>query len=602
MAARNISKNHNIMSIFKYNDDEALGKVRSVDTAVVVVHVGDVERLRKLQVNRLAVLQSSRPGQHLIGIIQKITRNAAEAKEAGVVDDDELTSAPELNLVRIALIGTMVDKIGAQSNVFLRTLETVPEIEANCFAVEGEVLTNFMRVIANIASDGERLSLGHYTLDDKAEAFLNGNKFFQRHAIVVGSTGSGKSWTTARILECMAGLPNANSIVFDIHGEYRPLKGDGIRHLRIAGPKDLDLKKGLKDGVLFLPYWLLAYEAMVSMFVDRTDQNAPNQAMLMSRTIIEAKRSYLAKGDHKDVLENFTIDSPIPFSIAEVIDRLEKLDAEMIPGSRGEKQGPFHGKLSRLVERLQNKQTDRRLGFLFQAPEETMKFEWLDKLVSVLVAGTKDQQDSIGGVKIVDFSEVPSDMLPLIISLVARLVFSIQQWTVSEARHPIALFCDEAHLYIPERQSSSAGEAFAVSAFERIAKEGRKYGVGLVVISQRPSEVNRTVLSQCNNLVAMRLTNGDDQAVVRRLLPDSLGGFSELLPVLDTGEALVVGDASLLPTRVRIQKPSHEPNSGTVPFWDRWSNDKKVANISGAVNSWRKQAIQTPTVKAKTVK
>lgn len=585
------------MSIFKYIDTDALGRVKSVDTAIVIVHVADVERLRKLQVNRLAVLQSSRPGQHLIGIIQKITRNAVEAKEIGEVEGDEgdLKVESELNLVRITLIGTMVDRRGTDSNVFLRTLETVPEIDANCFAVEGDALTNFMRVIANVATDGERLSLGHYTLDDKAEAFLNGNKFFQRHAIIVGSTGSGKSWTTARVLECMAGLPNANGIVFDIHGEYRPLTSKGIRHLRIAGPKDLDAKSTLKDGVIHLPYWLLAYEAMVSMFVDRSDQNAPNQAMLMSRTIIETKRDYLTKGKHTEVLDNFTIDSPIPFAIADVIERLEELDVEMIPGSKSgsEKQGPFHGKLSRLVERLKNKQTDRRLGFLFQAPQETMEFVWLEKLVSVLVAGTTDQPDKLGGVKIVDFSEVPSDMLPLIISLVAKLVFSIQQWTPTENRHPIALFCDEAHLYIPERQSSSGGEAFAVEVFERIAKEGRKYGVGLVVISQRPSEVNRTVLSQCNNLVAMRLTNGDDQNVVRRLLPDSLGGFSDLLPVLDTGEALVVGDASLLPTRVRIQEPDNKPNSGTVPFWDRWGEDKEVAKLSDAVTSWRKQAIQS---------
>ena len=583
------------MSIFIYNDTEALGKVKSVDTAIVIVHVADVERLRKLQVNRLAVLQSSRPGQHLIGIIQKITRNAVAAKDIGEVegDEDDVKMSTELNLVRITLIGTMVDKLGKASNVFLRTLETVPEIDANCFAVEGETLTNFMRVIANISSNGERLSLGHYTLDDKAEAFLNGNKFFQRHAIIVGSTGSGKSWTTARVLECMAGLPNANGIVFDIHGEYSPLKGDGIRHLRIAGPKDLDAKTTLADGVVYLPYWLLAYEAMVSMFVDRSDQNAPNQAMLMSRTIIEAKRDYLTQGNHKEVLDNFTIDSPIPFAITDVIARLEELDSEMIPGSRGDKQGAFHGKLSRLVERLQNKQTDRRLGFLFQAPTETLEFDWLDKLVASLVAGTKDQPDNLGGLKIIDFSEVPSDMLPLIISLVAKLVFSVQQWTPIENRHPIALFCDEAHLYIPERQSSSGGEAFAVETFERIAKEGRKYGVGLVVISQRPSEVNRTVLSQCNNLVAMRLTNGDDQNVVRRLLPDSLGGFSDLLPILDTGEALVVGDASLLPTRVRIQQPENKPNSGTVPFWDKWGEDKKVAKLSDAVASWRKQAIQS---------
>lgn len=584
------------MSIFKYNDTDALGRVKSVDTAIVIVHVADVERLRKLQVNRLAVLQSSRPGQHLIGIIQKITRNAVAAKDTGEVEDneDDIGLSTELNLVRITLIGTLVDKLGTDSNVFLRTLETVPEIDANCFAVEGEALTNFMRVIANISSDKERLSLGHYTLDDKAEAFLNGNKFFQRHAIIVGSTGSGKSWTTARVLECMAGLPNANGIVFDIHGEYSPLKGGGIRHLRIAGPKDIDAKTTLSDGVVHLPYWLLAYEAMVSMFVDRSDQNAPNQAMLMSRTIIEAKRDYLTKGAYKEVLDNFTIDSPIPFAIADVIARLEELDAEMIPGSRPntEKQGAFNGKLSRLVERLQNKQTDRRLGFLFQAPKETLEFDWLDRLVALLVAGTKDQPDNLGGLKIVDFSEVPSDMLPLIISLVAKLIFSAQQWTPIENRHPIALFCDEAHLYIPERQSSSGGEAFAVETFERIAKEGRKYGVGLVVISQRPSEVNRTVLSQCNNLVAMRLTNGDDQNVVRRLLPDSLGGFSDLLPILDTGEALVVGDASLLPTRVRIQQPENKPNSGTVPFWDKWGEDKNVAKLSDAVASWRKQAVQ----------
>ena len=587
------------MSIFQYSDADALGWVKSVDTAIVIVQVADVERLRKLQVNRLAVLQSSRPGQHLIGIIQKITRNAVEAREIGEyeADEDDLQVATEQNLVRITLIGTMVDRAGTDSNVFLRTLETVPEIEANCFAVEGGALTEFMRVIANIASDGERLSLGHYTLDDKAEAFLNGNKFFQRHAVIVGSTGSGKSWTTARVLECMAGLSNANGIVFDIHGEYRPLVGDGIRHLRIAGPKDLDTGGTLSDGVVHLPYWLLAYEAMVSMFVDRSDQNAPNQAMLMSRAIVTAKRDYLSNGDHHDVLENFTIDSPVPFSLEDVVSEIEYLDAEMVPGARAntQKQGRFHGKLSRFVERLKNKQTDRRLGFLFQAPEETMRFKWLDKLVTTLVAGTKDQHDKLGGVKIVDFSEVPSDMLPLIISLVAKVAFSIQQWMPTEHRHPLALFCDEAHLYIPERQSTSGGEGFAVNTFERIAKEGRKYGVGLVVISQRPSEVNRTVLSQCNNLVAMRLTNGDDQNVVRRLLPDSLGGFSDLLPVLDTGEALVVGDASLLPTRVRVQPPKNKPDSGTVPFWDKWREDKEVAKISDAVMSWRKQAMQAPT-------
>lgn len=585
------------MKIFDYADKDSLGKVRSVDTATVIVQVEDVEKLRKLQVNRLAVLESSRPGQHLIGLIQKITRTAIEEKKAALLareDEEEEETSSETNLVKISLIGTVFDKQGNKENVFTRTLETVPEIDANCFAVEGEQLTSFMRVVGNISADGQRLSLGTYTLDEKADAYLNGNKFFQRHAIIVGSTGSGKSWATARVLEQVAELPNANALVFDIHGEYGPLQGKGIRHLKIAGPSDLDQKKTLADGVLYLPFWLLGYEAMLSMFVDRSDQNAPNQAMIMSRTIVETKRDYLANGGHKDVLDNFTIDSPIPFSVDEVLKRLGEINAEMVPGAKAgtEKAGDFNGKLSRLIQRLENKRKDRRLGFLFGGEAEVQKFEWLDVLVKTLFTGTKNQPDSLGGVKIIDFSEVPSDILPLIVSLVAGIAFSIQQWTPTDQRHPVAIFCDEAHLYIPERRDVGGAGDISIEIFERIAKEGRKYGVGLAVISQRPSEVNRTVLSQCNNLVAMRLTNGDDQAVVKRLLPDSLGSFGDLLPVLDTGEALVVGDASLLPTRIRIAEPKQKPNSGTVDFWDRWAADAAPDATKNSVSGWRKQSMK----------
>lgn len=583
------------MGIFKFQDADALGAVTAVDTATVVVRVADVEKLRRMQVNRLVVLQSSRAGEHLIGVIQKIVRSVKEAKaiaEPGAADTEAL---PEENVVRVALIGTHIDRKGTEENIFRRTLETVPEIDANCFAIEGESLTAFMRVIARVASDGQKLTLGSYTLDENAIAYLNGNKFFQRHAIVVGSTGSGKSWTTARILEQVAGLSNANALVFDLHGEYTPLVGDGIRHFRIAGPGDLDKGTSLNDGVIYLPFWLLGYEAMISMFVDRSDQNAPNQAMLMSRTVTEAKRSFLTKGKHQDVLDNFTIDSPVPFDIDGVIGELNKLNIEMVPGSRAgtEKQGPYFDKLSRMIARFENKLTDRRLGFLFRGGDDTKKFEWLETLCSTLLGGTQDQTNKKGGVKIIDFSEVPSDVLPLIVSLVARLAFSLQQWTLPGKRHPVALFCDEAHLYIPERSQGDAANEISISIFERIAKEGRKYGVGLVVISQRPSEVNRTVLSQCNNLIAMRLTNAEDQGVVRRLLPDSLGGFGDLLPILDTGEALVVGDASLLPSRIRITEPSAHPNSGTVDFWDEWSKKVPVDAIPAAVSGWRKQTQQS---------
>jgi len=181
------------MSIFNHQDADALGTVATVDTATVMVRVSDVEKLRQMQVNHLVVLQSSRPGEHLIGMVQKIIRSIKEIK---AIAEDETTndeSLPEENAVHVILIGTHIDKEGTKKNIFRRTLETVPEIEANCFAIEGEKLTAFMRVIANVASGKQRLKLGTYTLDENADAYLNGNKFFQRHAIVVGSTGSGKS-------------------------------------------------------------------------------------------------------------------------------------------------------------------------------------------------------------------------------------------------------------------------------------------------------------------------------------------------------------------------------------------------------------------------
>ncbi|SFG29820.1 ATP-binding protein [Neptunomonas qingdaonensis] len=573
------------MSLFDYQDADALGKVTSVDTTNVIVDVADLEALKGLQVNRLAVLQSSKLGQHLVGLITQVTR-----KKLTNIDDSQPEAQTELNLCKVALIGTLLDRDGENHNVFRRTLESVPEIDANCFAMEGAALTSFMRVIAHATADGSSLTLGRYTLDDQAIAYLNGNKFFQRHAFIGGSTGAGKSWTTAKIIEQMAALRTANGIVFDLHGEYAPLQTDGISHYKVAGPADIEAGRTIQDGIIHLPYWLLSYEALVSLFVDRSDQNAPNQAMIMAREINAVKRDYLEAGGYQDVLDNFTVDSPVPFDLDALLKALNDINSEMVDGTRGAKQGEFYGKLSRMISRLENKVLDRRLGFLFQGGKNSLRFDWLNEISNALLGATSENKT--GGVKIINFSEVPSDILPLIVSLVARLAFSVQQWTPSDLRHPVALLCDEAHLYIPQRTQADAADDISIQIFERIAKEGRKYGVSLVVISQRPSEVNKTMLSQCSNFVSMRLTNAEDQAVVKKLLPDSLGGFADILPTLDTGEALVVGDASLLPSRIRIDEPINKPNSGTINFWDEWQDDVPEARLTTAIDNWRKQSIQ----------
>ena len=165
---------------------------------------------------------------------------------------------------------------------------------------------------------------------------------------------------------------------------------------------------------------------------------------------------------------------------------------------------------------------------------------------------------------------MPSDVLPVVTGVFARLLYDVQFWMQPEKRTPFVFVCDEAHLYLPVREDADAVEKQALYSFERIAKEGRKYGVSLLVVSQRPSDVSRTILSQCNNFLILRLTNDQDQNVVRRLMPDSLAGVLDGLPLLDTGEALLLGDAILLPARIKLKFPTIEPLSQTRNFWQEW--------------------------------
>lgn len=566
------------MCIFEYAPDELLGTVESVDTSTVIVKVENDDKLRGLQVNHLISIQSSKVGQHLIGLVSKIIRKSGYS-------DPVADLSPEFgfNIIKVILIGTHFDRDAGKVNVFRRSLATVPTINAECHLIHGDRLKRFMQAISSIpeGEDAVSLQIGNYSIDEDATAWLNGNKLFQRHAVIVGSTGSGKSWCVAKILEQVASLKSADAILFDIHGEYSTLRGDSFTHLKVAGPND-----SMDEGMLFLPYWLLTYEEMLSLMLDRSDNNAPNQAMMFSGAVIEGKKEFLRSSDRAEMEANITLDSPIPYNLDALLSFLRSKDTEMVPGAKTEKQGPYFGKLTRFIQRLETKQKDKRLNFMFASEDALLSYDYMSELCSKLmlpaVAGKK-------GVKIIDFSEVPSDILPLIVSLIARVIFSVQQWTTIEHRHPIAIFCDEAHLYIPANTEKSIDDASLVT-FERISKEGRKYGIGLVVISQRPSEVNRTVLSQSNNFIAMRLTNVDDQSVVKRLLPDSLGDYAEMLPILDIGEALVVGDASLLPSRIRITPPNLKPRSATIDFWDEWSKETTDVDISSAIEALRKQS------------
>ncbi|WP_303293331.1 ATP-binding protein [Marinobacter sp. ST-43] len=574
------------MALFTFNDDSyTLGNIREVDTRKVTILVNSDKDLRKARVGQLVTVQLSGATEcWLIGMIDKVIKAVVTQPltlEITEDDADEIDSFEDsvVNTVKITLMGAARWDAVDQKYKFSRSLDHVPEIDSTCYVLKDAHLEEFMRVISECGDGQHSLELGSYKLNENARAYVDGNKLFQRHAALLGSTGSGKSWTVASILERSSQLPSSNLVVFDLHGEYKELSY--AKQLRVPGPDEVDADD---DSLLFLPYWLLNSEEIQSLFVDRSEFSAHNQVVVVQDAITEQKKAFLKANGRTDLLQSFTLDSPIPYSLNEVIGKLKHLNEEKVEGSRGPKNGPFNGEFSRLLVRMASRLNDRRYGFLFNSPDKYNQYDSLSMIAEKLM-GFGNQKQSI---KVIDFSEVPADILPVIIGLVARIIYQVQFWTDPNSRRPVAFVCDEAHLYLPRKEGNPV-ERRAVEAFEKIAKEGRKYGVALMIVSQRPSDVSATILSQCNNIISLRLTNADDQATVRKLLPESLESLLEALPIMDVGEAMVVGDSVLLPSRIKIDPPTEKPLSATIDFWSRWQEDVTNADFALAVENMRRQ-------------
>lgn len=574
------------MALFTFNDDSyILGNIREVDTRKVTILVNSDKDLRKARVGQLVTVQLSGATEcWLIGMIDKVIKAVVTQPltlEGQEDDADEIDAFEDsvVNTVKITLMGGARWDAIAQKYKFSRSLDHVPEIDSICYILKDAHLEEFMRVISECDNGEGSLELGSYKLNENARAYVDGNKLFQRHAALLGSTGSGKSWTVASILERSSRLPSSNLVVFDLHGEYKELSY--AKQLRIPGPDEVNIDD---DSLLFLPYWLLNSEEIQSLFVDRSEFSAHNQVVVVQDAITEQKKAFLQANGRTDLLQSFTLDSPIPYSLNHVIEKLKYLNEEKVDGSRGPKNGPFNGEFSRLLVRMASRLNDRRYGFLFNSPDKFNQYDSLSMIAEKLMEFGEQKQS----IKVIDFSEVPADILPVIIGLVARIIYQVQFWTDSKSRRPVAFVCDEAHLYLPRKEGNPV-ERRAVEAFEKIAKEGRKYGVALMIVSQRPSDVSTTILSQCNNIISLRLTNADDQATVRKLLPESLESLLEALPIMDVGEAMVVGDSVLLPSRIKIDPPTEKPLSATIDFWSRWQENVTNTDFALAVENMRRQ-------------
>ena len=448
---------------------------------------------------------------------------------------------------------------------------------------------------------------------------VDGNKFFNKHIAVVGSTGSGKSHTISSLLqhvinskdENYSGLNDSHIIIFDLHSEYKSA---------FPNANYLDISN------LKLPYWLLNSSELEEILLDTGERDNYNQASIFRQLVTENKKI------HNEDSEKIFYDSPLKFRVEEILNALFNIKNETVHAktpntymliendqdqesengltmtneekirkyftkrfkfkptkSQSISKGAYaDGTLEKFFLRFDSKVRDERLDFLFNSDNYNLTL--IDVLKQIL--GYKD--DNKSNITILDLSGIPFEVLSITVSLISRLLFdygyfykkAFQENTTTNNNTPFLLVYEEAHKYAPK--SDLVKYRSALQAIERIAKEGRKYGITLLLATQRPSEISETIFSQCSNFIAMRLTNPNDQNYITRLLPDTLGNMVSKLPTLRAGEALLLGESVTMPLFVKINKCYPEPSSNDIPYFELWKKEWKEINFSSLSKAWNK--------------
>ena len=434
---------------------------------------------------------------------------------------------------------------------------------------------------------GAVIQLGEHVGSGGAPCYAELNELLGKHTAILGSTGAGKSGTVAAVIHSIlerGQIANHEHwhpqiIILDPHNEY----GKAFpAHQRLS----------TDEGSLKLPYWLLDLEESLSLFIGKTEFAATSQANIVKNALI-AVREQAAEQLGLDK-EQLTVDSPIPYVIGDSsgLDHLGKKDGDLYTeGLIGaiNLQRPTgvdkkaHEDYSKVIRKIDPLLKDGRLKFMMESWDG--KTDPLPAIVSQFLT----QKTTV---QVVDLSGVPNEVAGVASAAIARIVFQLKVWQTEAERQnsPVLLVCEEAHRYVPNR--GEAQYEAAQSAIRRIAKEGRKYGVGLLLVSQRPSEVEATVLSQCNSWIVLRITNDADREHVRSVLPDSMSGLTKMLSGLRRQEAIFVGQAATLPTRVMIRSLSAEqlPRSNDIDFDKGWQKQAMtLEQIDSVVTKWRYQ-------------
>lgn len=457
--------------------------------------------------------------------------------------------------------------------------------------VEPATEDEIKKIYIESVDEKEQFTFSSLSSNKNVRIPVNGNKFFNKHIAVVGSTGSGKSHALSSIIQRAVSskngnfsLNNSHVIIFDIHSEYKSA---------FPVANFIDIKN------LILPYWMLNSEELEEFFID-TEANDHNQRYIFKESVVADRKSHFTGSEEEKNKIHF--DSPLFFDINNILKYAIDKNTEVIgtgeeyvsgakKGQEKTTQGSLYGKLTNFVNRLENKINDKRLDFLIGDKSKKITFQ---ETIKQLI-GYKDKSSS--NVTIIDLSGVPFEVLSITVSLISRMIFEYG-YIYKRLRNntnpnekinndiPILLVYEEAHKYVPN--SELVKYRSSKKSIERIAKEGRKYGVTLLLASQRPSEISETIFSQCNNFIAMRLTNPIDQGYVKKLLPDTLGTLIEKMPSLKQGEALLIGESVILPSIVQIDRCVNEPSSNDIPYWELWQEEWKNMDIDKIKEEWYK--------------
>ena len=541
-----------------------IGRILTVGSSVAVMSINK------------SIIRNGQLHMAQIGTILKILTSKSivvamvSSLKIGATDDEGLGDGCLANL---NILGEITTNPTTKETKFFRGVRSFPVLNEAIYNMSPDDL----RLIFN-KENSPCIEVGRLQQDNSIVAKVRTNDLLSKHFAILGSTGSGKSCTVALVLQAiLKENGNAHVVLFDPHNEYSKSFGA--------------MAEVISNDSLDIPLWMFDFVETTELLTSDIEDHAREETEVLHDVLLKAKRLYdrsMKKGDTSshtkmdDVVAelqratHITLDSPVPYRIRDV---LKILDHSMGKLENSSNLGPY----KRLKRRIQMLVADPRYQFIFRNQASPLPIENLvGRIFRIPVAGKP--------ISILDFSGIPSEALNVVVSVVARLAFELATW--SERRIPVLLVCEEAHRYIPA--DKSLGFHSTRRIIGRIAKEGRKYGVSLGIISQRPSELEASTLSQCSTIFSMRLSNELDQNFVRAAVPDGAAELLSFLPSLGTAETMVFGESVNLPMRVILNtlEEEYRPHSSSAEFTDLWNRPDVTPQFMETVfDRWRARSL-----------